>query len=136
MNVITKGRLYRFPCEENFQILGCVMNRQRKTLYAIEERMQSANKAFWKDIKIHRNKDVPWRVKCRRLVDHVYPVFCFGSENWSWTVETMNRVKRWETKIMMRLFRFERKMVRHGWPMIREVAGQPGRSGHTWVFPS
>ena len=72
--------------------------------------MQSANKAFWKDIKIYRNKDVSWRIKCRRLVDNVYPVFFFGNENLSWTVETMNGVKRWETKIMMRLFRFERKM--------------------------
>ena len=23
--------------------------------------MQSANKAFWKDIKIYRSKDIPWR---------------------------------------------------------------------------
>ena len=95
MNVIAKSGLYRFPFEETFKIL-------------IEERMQSANKAFWKDIKIYRNKDVPWRVICRRLVDHVYPVFCFGSENWSWTVETMNKIKRWEAKIMMRLFRFKK----------------------------
>ena len=60
MNVITKGGLCRFPLEETFKILGCVMNTQGKTLDAIEERMQSANKAFWEDIKIYRNKDVPW----------------------------------------------------------------------------
>ena len=43
--------------EENFKILGCVMNRRGKTLDANEERMQSANKACWKDFKIHNNKD-------------------------------------------------------------------------------
>ena len=35
-------------------------------------------------------------------------VFSFGSENWSWTTQTMDRIKRWETKLMMRLFRSKR----------------------------
>ena len=34
---------YKFPFEEEFRILGCVMNRQGKTCDAVEERMQSAN---------------------------------------------------------------------------------------------
>ena len=45
MNVITGGGSFRFPLKEKLKILGCVMNRQSKTLDAIEERMQSANKA-------------------------------------------------------------------------------------------
>ena len=58
------------------------MNRQEKTCDAVEERMQPANKAFWRDIKIYKSKEVPRRKKCQRLVDHVYAFF-FGSENWS-----------------------------------------------------
>ena len=57
---------------------------------------------------IYRSKEVPWRIKCRRLVDHVYSVFSFGSDNWSWTSLTKDKIKRWETKMMMRLFRFKR----------------------------
>ena len=53
----SKGR-NKFPVEEEFKILGCLMNRQGKTCDAVEERMQSANKAFWKDIKIYRNKGI------------------------------------------------------------------------------
>ena len=37
----------------------------------LEERMQSANKAWWRDVKFYRSKDVPWRIKCRRMVEHV-----------------------------------------------------------------
>ena len=70
--------------------------------------MQSANKAFWKDILIHKCKHVPWKVKCQRLVDHVHAVFAFGSEDLLWTIETMERNKVWETKTMLRLFRFKR----------------------------
>ena len=30
------------------------------------------------------------------------------SENWSWTIHIRDRINRWETKMMMRLFRFKR----------------------------
>ena len=50
--------------KEKFKILGFTMNRQGKTHECLEERMQSANKAWWRDGKIYRSKDVPWRVKC------------------------------------------------------------------------
>ena len=93
--VATTGLMYKFPYEEKIEILGCAMNRQGTTLDAIEERMQSANKANWRDILVYRSKDVPWRIKCRRLVDHVYSVFSFGSEIWSLTIQTKDRIKRW-----------------------------------------
>ena len=70
----TSEGCYKLTFEDEFKILGCVMNRQGKTCEAVEERMQSANKAFWKDIMTFKSKDVPWRIKCRRLVDHVYAV--------------------------------------------------------------
>ena len=105
--VATDGMMYTFPFEEKFKILGCAMNSEGKSLDAINERMQSVNKAFWQDI-VYRSEDVPWRTKCRRLVSHVYSVFSFRSENWSWTIHTMDRIKRWETKMMMRLFRLKR----------------------------
>ena len=44
------------------------------------------------------------RVKCRRMVQHVFCIFCFGSENWSWSHATLDRIRRWETKAMSRLF--------------------------------
>ena len=37
----------------------------------LEEMMQNAHKAWWRDVKIHRSEDVPWRVKCRRMVEHI-----------------------------------------------------------------
>ena len=51
--------------------MGCATNRQGQSHDAIEERMQRANEAFWKDVLTHKSKDVPWKVKCQRLVDHV-----------------------------------------------------------------
>ena len=51
------------------------MNRQGKTWDAGGRKMQSANKAFWEDIPIYNSKDIPWKIKCQRLVDHVNAVF-------------------------------------------------------------
>ena len=96
----TSKGCYKFPFEHEFRIL---VNRQGKTCGAVEERMQSANKAFWKDIKIYKTKDVPWRI------NHVYAVFSFGSETWSWTHHPFEKVQRWETKIMTKLFSLKRQ---------------------------
>ena len=59
--------------------------------------MQSASKTWWMDLKVYRSKDVPWRVKCRRMVSQVHSVFCFGSENGCWS----------ETKALSRLFKMK-----------------------------
>ena len=71
VSINTTTGCHKLPFEEKFRILGYAMNRQGKSDDAIEERMQSANKAFWKYILISKSKNVPWTVKCRRLVDHV-----------------------------------------------------------------
>ena len=39
----------------------------------------------------------------------MYAVFTFGSESWSWTQQTMAKIKGWETKTMTRLFRLKRQ---------------------------
>ena len=105
----TSKGCYKFPFEDEFKVLGRALNRQGNSCDAVEERMQSANKAFWKDIMIYKSKDLPWRVKCQRLVDHVYAVFSSGSDNWSWTEQTMENINGWETKTMTLLFRLKRQ---------------------------
>ena len=52
VSIYTPTGCHKFPFEEKFRILGYAMNRQGKSDDAIGERMQSANKAFWKDILI------------------------------------------------------------------------------------
>ena len=49
-------------------------------------------------MKIYRSKDVPWRVKCKRMVEQVYGVFCFESANWSWRQAILDRIKGWGNK--------------------------------------
>ena len=114
MLLITAVGCHKFPFAEKYEILAYAMNRQLESHDAIEERVQSANKAFWKNILIFKSKDVPWKVKCQRLVGHVHAVFGTGGENRSWTIQIFERIKGWETKTMLRLFHSKDTMKKHG----------------------
>ena len=92
----TSTGCYKFPFEDDFRIFGCMMNRQGKTCDTVEERMQSANKALCKDIKIYESKDVPWRIECQRLVDHVYAVFSLRKRNLVVDTADIGKMKGWE----------------------------------------
>ena len=103
----TKTGRHRIPLEEHFKILGFSLNRQQKTKDCLEERMQNANKAWCRDKKIYRSRDVPWRATC--MVEHVYGVPCFGSENLPWSHATLDKIKGWETKAMRRFISIQKK---------------------------
>ena len=94
MNLGTTSGFHTFSFEDTFKMLSCALCRQGKTNDAVEERMQSANKTFWKDILIYKSKDIPWKIKCQRLVDHVCAVFAFGVKYWSWTIHNDGQNQR------------------------------------------
>ena len=97
------------PFEKSFKVSGHIFNPPGNMQESLEERMQDANKGWWRDVTIHQGKDVPWRIKCRRVVEQVYSVFCLGNESWPWSRVTWDRIEGWETQIVSRLFRFNRK---------------------------
>ena len=101
--------LHKLPFEKKFKILGYTFNQVGRMQDSLDERMQSANKASWRDVKIYRSKDVSWRIKCRRVVVQVCSVLCLGSDNWSRRSAIMDRVKGWKTKATRRLFRVKRR---------------------------
>ena len=69
------GSGHRLPFVDRFKMRVKTSHREGKIQDSLEERMQGANEAWWRDVKICRCKDVQWRVKCRRMVDQVYSVF-------------------------------------------------------------
>ena len=67
----TKKKVAQISVRKSIKILGYQFNLAGKMQNSLEERVQGANKARWRDAKIYRSKDVPWRVTCRRMVDQV-----------------------------------------------------------------
>ena len=136
MNLGTTSGCCKFPFEDKFKILGCAMNRDGKTYDAVEERMQSANKAFWKDILVKKTKIYHGRLNVK---------------GW-WTTSTQSLrfemkscrepYRRWkkeghETKTNTRLFRFKRQKRWARCPnTTRERVMWPRRHGCRWACPS
>ena len=57
----TKTGLHRLPFEK-VKILEYIFNQSGIMQDSLEERMQGANNAWWRDVKIYRSKDAPWRI--------------------------------------------------------------------------
>ena len=108
ITISTRTGRHKVPFEKSFRFLGYAVNQAGRTQDCLEERMQHANKAWCIDMKIYRNKDVPWNAKCRRMEEDVCSVFRFGSENLSSTQAILDRIEGWETRALSHLFRFKR----------------------------
>ena len=77
----TKSRRHRFSFEEKIMILGNIVNRQGKAHEGTTPLKQECNPQtklcgyIYIYIYTHKCKDIPWKIKCRRLVDYVFAVF-------------------------------------------------------------
>ena len=58
----------RFLFEKSLNISEYIFKPAAKSQESLEERMQKANKAWLRDARIYRCKDVPWRTKCKNMV--------------------------------------------------------------------
>ena len=72
--------LHNLPFEKKFKILGYTFNQAGRMQDSLDERMQSASTAWWRNVKIYRSNDVPQRVKCRRRVEQVCSVILFRKQ--------------------------------------------------------
>ena len=75
MVIKTTAGEHKSPSADKFTILDYIFNHEGKMQESLDERMQTANQAWWSDVKIHKSKDVA-RVKYIRVVDQVDGVFC------------------------------------------------------------
>ena len=82
MILVTTSGCYKFPCEEHVQDLGLRHEsaREHRTTQ-LKKGCNPLPKLFWKDILMYKSKDVPLKVRCQRLVDHVHAVFTYGRAN-------------------------------------------------------
>ena len=74
----TAGGKHKLPFEEEFRLL--------ENLFSRDGRMQIS-------LLVFRFKCVLWKIKCQRVIDQVFSVFCSGCVSWSWSRATMDRVK-------------------------------------------
>ena len=99
----------------------------------LEERVQKAHKAWWKDAQIYRSKNVLGSVKCSRVVEHVCSVFIFGCARWSWSQWTMHDKKGMGDKHDESAFQASTSTRLFDVPRQQIVASMLGEQVNTWV---
>ena len=57
--MVTAGGKQKLTFADEFRILGHLFSRDGRMQISLEENMQTANKAWWRDAKIHRCRSVP-----------------------------------------------------------------------------
>ena len=81
--------------------------------YPVETELHSSSvhlQPSWQNTTKFGSKDVPCLLKCRRMVEHVCSVVCFGFLSWSWRrTGSWTRKKGLEMKALRRSFRFKRR---------------------------
>ena len=83
------------------------MNRLGKAHEGIEEGMQSANKAWWRDVMIYRSQDVPWSEGEKGGGTRLQRLFASEAKIGPGPRKLSTESKGWETMAMKRLFRFK-----------------------------
>jgi len=60
---------------------------------------------FGRDAQYYLARSVPWKAKAERFARRVHPVLLYGAGTWVWKQTIVQRIKAWETKLLMRMFR-------------------------------
>ena len=82
---------HRTPFEEHFLDSWCLLASSEEDARSRGREDATCKHGMGGDVKIYTSKDVPRRERCRRMVEHVYSLFCFGSENGSWSVRLLSK---------------------------------------------
>ena len=76
-----KKRTAHISLGQKLQHVGMYLQSDAQSARFLEERMQNTHKAWWRCARIHRNIDVFWRIKCKRMMEPIHRVFISGLES-------------------------------------------------------
>ena len=86
LEVSGRGKVWSLPFKDIFVILGYCFNRDGKGTQGIDMTLRKGMGSGWRDVYIYRSRIVPLKIKCQRVISHVFSTVLNGSVNWNWTV--------------------------------------------------
>ncbi|KAI5752917.1 hypothetical protein M8J77_021772 [Diaphorina citri] len=88
----------------NFKYLGEIVSNDGRTSTAIKERLQSGNRAYFANLRLLKNKLITRKTKLKIYKTLIRPIITYGSESWTLTQEDQEKIRRFERKIIRRIY--------------------------------
>uniref|UniRef100_A0A8D8T7U9 Craniofacial development protein 2 n=1 Tax=Cacopsylla melanoneura TaxID=428564 RepID=A0A8D8T7U9_9HEMI len=87
-----------------FKYLGEIVSNNGKTSSAIKERLQLGNRAYFANQILLKNKLLTRKTKMTIYRTIIRPVITYGSESWTLTKEDQEKIRRFERKVIRRIY--------------------------------
>uniref|UniRef100_A0A8D8V6E2 Craniofacial development protein 2 n=1 Tax=Cacopsylla melanoneura TaxID=428564 RepID=A0A8D8V6E2_9HEMI len=94
----------RFQGVSQFKYLGEIVSNNGKTSSAIKERLQLGNRAYFANQTLLKNKLITRRTKMKIYKTVIRPIITYGSESWTLIKEDQEKIKRFERKVIRRIY--------------------------------
>ncbi|KAI5708261.1 hypothetical protein M8J77_019306 [Diaphorina citri] len=87
-----------------FKYLGEVVDNTGKIGNAIKERLQIGNRAYFANQTLLKNRLITRKTKMKIYKTIIRPIITYGSETWTLTKEEQEKIRRFERKIIRRIY--------------------------------
>lgn len=95
---------YKFQKTNIFKYLGVTITDNNREEMEIQSRLAAAERSYWSLIKLFKSKLLSKTTKIKMYKTIVQPVLLYGSETWSFTKKSQQRLITFENKILRRIF--------------------------------
>ena len=93
-----KIKIFKFEGEENFKYLGVILNEDNNNQFALQERIENANKTYSMLQKLFKNKNISKELKLRLKNTIIDKVLTYASETWTLTKRDRKQLNVFERK--------------------------------------
>lgn len=94
----------RFGGVSGFEYLGTTISNDNDIKKCIKERIRYANRAYFANINIFRNKNIRRETKLKIYHSLIRPIVAYGSEVWTMTVEDEKSLRIFERNILRKIY--------------------------------
>lgn len=93
-----------FKNSKQFKYLGSTLTNNNSVTQEIETRLAAGNKSYFALLRVMKSSIISRDTKIRVYLTVIRPVVLYGSETWTMTTRDEELIRRWERKVLRRIY--------------------------------